>query len=170
MNSNKTSDIDIFEGIVSHNQDRLFRFAFMRVGVREVAEDIVQDVLLRLFRAMSEGKEIKKPEYFLLRSVSNACIDYTRRKKPAPIQLEDVVEIQEDEADEDITEEFNRINQLLDGLPPNQAETVRLRCYDELPFREIAELQGISEATVKSRYKRAIWYIKEKLNLNKRHD
>lgn len=169
MNSNKTSDIDIFEGIVSQNQDRLFRFAFMRVGVREVAEDIVQDVLLRLFRAMSEGKEIRSPEYFLLRSVSNACIDYTRRKKPAPLQLEDIIDIQEED-DEDITEEFNRINRLLDGLPLNQAETVRLRCYDELPFNQIAELQGISEATVKSRYRRAIWYIKEKLNLNKRHD
>lgn len=169
MNSNKTSDIDIFEGIVSQNQDRLFRFAFMRVGVREVAEDIVQDVLLRLFRAMSEGKEIRSPEYFLLRSVSNACIDYTRRKKPVPLQLEDIIDIQEED-DEDITEEFNRINCLLDGLPLNQAETVRLRCCDELPFNQIAELQGISEATVKSRYRRAIWYIKEKLNLNKRHD
>lgn len=163
MNSKKTSDIDSFEEIVDLYQDRLFRFAFIRVGVREVAEDIVQDVLLRLFRTMTYGNNIHNYENFLLRSVSNACIDHIRRKKPPTLPLEDIAEVA-DSSDRNIDEEFRRINRLLDGLPFEQSETVRLKCYDGLTFRKIAELQGLSEATVKSRYRYAIHHIRTKLN------
>lgn len=163
MNSKKTSDIDAFEEIVDHFSDRLFRFAFMRVGVREIAEDIVQDVLLRLYRAMIEGKEIRSPEFFLLRSVSNACIDHVRRKKPPTLQLDEMPDVA-DTSDSDIDEEFRRIRRLLDGLPVEQAEILRLKCYDSLTFRQIAELQGQPEATVKSRYRYAIQHIRRKLN------
>ncbi|MDE7346430.1 MAG: RNA polymerase sigma factor [Muribaculaceae bacterium] len=161
MNSKKTSDI--LDSIVSQYQDRLFRFAFMRIGTREAAEDIVQDVFLRLYRSMSDGKRIQNHEYFLLRSVSNACIDHLRRKKPPSLRLEEIGDVP-DIQDRDIDEEFRRVKQMLDGLPFEQAETVRLKCYDELTFSQIAELQSIPEATVKSRYRYAIQYIRKKLN------
>ena len=163
MNLKKTSDIAYFEEIVDLYQDRLFRFAFMRVGVREVAEDIVQDVLLRLFRTMSAGKGIQNHESFLLRSVSNACIDQLRSKKPPSIRLDEIVDIPEI-TDRDIDEEFRRISLLLDGLPFEQAETVRLKCYDGLTFSQISDLQNLPEATVKSRYRYAIRHIRQKLN------
>ena len=166
MDSRKNSDIDDFDSIVSQYQDRLFRFAFMRTGIREVAEDMVQDVLLRLFRARSKGFEINNTEYYLLRSIGNACIDYHRRSRPTLLPLDEAVEIP-DTPDRDITEEFLRINRLLDKIPYEQAETVRLKCHDGLTFRQIAELQQIPEATVKSRYRYAIQHIKEKLNSGK---
>lgn len=157
-----TSDIDAFEEIVDRYSDRLFRFAFMRIGVREAAEDLVQDVLLRLYRAMTEGREIRSPEFFLLRSVSNACIDHMRRRRPPTLQLDEIPDMAED-PDSDIDEEFRRVNRLLDGLPLEQAETVRLKTYDGLTYRQIAELQGLPEATVKSRYRYAILHIRKKL-------
>ena len=163
MNSQKTSDIESFEEIVDLYQDRLFRFAFMRVGIREVAEDMVQDVLLRLYRAMSAGKDIRSYEGFLIRSISNACIDHMRRKKPPTLQIEDIGDLP-DIQDRDIDDEFRRVRLMLDGLPFEQAETVRLKCYDELTFVQIAELQSIPESTVKSRYRYAIQYIRKKLN------
>ena len=164
MHLKKTTDIDTFESLVSQYQDRLFRFAFMRVGVRETAEDIVQDVLLRLFSKIHDGIKIQNYEFFLLRSISNACIDYLRRKKPVTIKLEEIANTPED-ADRNIDEEFLRITRMLDGLPLEQAETVRLKCYDSLTFKQIASLHGIPEATVKSRYRYAIQQIR--LNLNK---
>lgn len=167
MNPKKTSDIEIFKIIVSQYQDRLFRFAYIRIGVREVAEDIVQDVFLRLYRVMIEGKEIKNHEAYLLRSISNSCIDWLRKKRETIISIDEAEDIPE-EIEEDISEEFRRISRLLDKLPFNQAEAVRLRCYDNLTFQQIAELQDIAVPTAKSRYQHAIWYIKEKLNLNKK--
>lgn len=169
MNLKRNSDIDIFRETVGQYQDRLFRFAFMRIGMREAAEDIVQEVFIRFYRALSEGKTIKSHEYYLLQSISNACIDWIRKKKISVISIEDAGDIAE-EKEEDISDEFRRINMLLEGLPFIQAETVRLKCYDSLTFRQIAELHGVAEATVKSRYRHAIMYIKEKLNQNKPHD
>lgn len=162
MDSKRATDADIFDSIVSQHQDRLFRFAFMRVGVRETAEDMVQDVFIRLFRAMSEGKKILNPESFLLRSINNACIDRYRRKRPSSVIIDEIEDIPE-EADSDIDEEFRRISRLLAGLPFDQAETLRLKCYDGLTFRQIAELQEIPEATVKSRYRYAIRSIRDNL-------
>lgn len=166
MNPKKTSDIDTFNNIVSQYQDRLFRFAYIRIGVREAAEDIVQDVFIRFYRAMIESKEIKNNEAYLLRSISNSCIDWLRKKKETLISIDETEDIPE-ETEEDISEEFRRISFLLDNLPFNQAEAVRLKCYDNLTFKQIAELQDVSEPTAKSRYRQAIQYIKEKLNLNK---
>ena len=162
MDISNASDIDAFEEIVDRFSDRLFRVAFMRVGVRETAEDIVQDVFLRLFRTISQGREIRSYEYFLLRSVSNACIDQMRRKKPPTLQLEEIPDLA-DIPDRDIDEEFRRVSRLLDGLPLEQAETLRMKCYDGLTFRQIAEIHEIPEATVKSRYRYAIRQIKQKL-------
>ena len=60
-----------------------------------------------------------------------------------------------------------RINKMLDDLPPEQAETLRLKCYDGLTFKQIGELQEIPEATVKSRYRYAITALKAKLEKQK---
>ena len=162
MDISNASDIDAFEEIVDRFSDRLFRFAFMRGGVRETAEDIVQDVFLRLFRTMSQGREIRSYEYFLLRSVSNACIDQMRHKKPPTLQIEEIPDLA-DIPDRDIDEEFRRVSRLLNGLPLEQAETLRMKCYDGLTFRQIAEIHEIPEATVKSRYRYAIQHIRHKL-------
>ena len=63
--------------------------------------------------------------------------------------------------DKQIHEEFLRVNRLLDTLPREQSEIVRLNCYDDLTFKQIAELQDIPEATAKSRYRYAIMHVQQ---------
>jgi len=65
------------------------------------------------------------------------------------------------ESDRQIHEEYVRISRLLESLPPEQREIVRLKCYDELTFKQIAELQDIPEATAKSRYRYAIMHLQQ---------
>jgi RNA polymerase sigma-70 factor (ECF subfamily) len=67
------------------------------------------------------------------------------------------------ENDRQIHEEYIRINCLLDSLPLEQSEIVRLKCYDNLTFKQIAELQDIPEATAKSRYRYAILHIQQRI-------
>ncbi len=165
MNRNRKPDIKQFESIVSLTQDKLFRFAFMRIGVREVAEDMVQDVLLRLFRLMKEGNVIQNPEYYLLRSMSNACADYYRREKVQEVDIEVIKDIP-DVQDREITEEYIRLRRILKGLPHEQEEIIRLKCYDGLKFAEIADLLDIPEATVKSRFRYAISKIRKTLDIS----
>lgn len=161
MHSNP--DIRRFEAIVQQSQDWLFRFAYMRIGRREDSEDLVQEVLLSLFRAIGSGKKIKEIDRYLRHSISNACIDYYRRVRPLSVPIDEMGDVPIDDSDRQIHDEYLRINNLLADLPSEQRETVRLKCYDGLTFREIAELQGEPEATVKSRYRYALTSIQKKL-------
>lgn len=158
-----TDRVRELEQIIGLRQDWLFRFAYLRVGKREDAEDIVQDVLLRLYRSKERLTHIDDVERYLIRSVRNACIDYIRRRPPMVMTaLESATQIAEDvDADKEIHDEYERINKLLQMIPSEQAEIVRLHCTDGLTFRQIAEVLDISEATVKSRYRYAIDKIRK---------
>lgn len=151
------------ERIVVERQDWLFRFAYMRIGIREDAEDVVQESLLSVFRRLREQTGIGNVEQYVIRAVSNACTDYFRRKPMQVVTLDKAGQVSVGEADSQIHEEFVRISRLLDTLPEEQSEIVRLKCYDELTFKQIAELQGIPEATAKSRYRYAIMHIQQRI-------
>ena len=151
------------ERIVVERQDWLFRFAYMRIGIREDAEDVVQDALLSVFRRLREQTGIGNVEQYVIRAVSNACTDYFRRKPMQVVTLDKAGQVSVGEADSQIHEEYLRVSRLLDTLPPEQSEIVRLKCYDDLTFKQIAELQGIPEATVKSRYRYAIMHIQQRI-------
>lgn len=163
MSTDSEQHMKRFESLIAERQDWLFRFAYMRVGRREDAEDIVQEVFMSIFCKMKKDKDIKDIDRYMIRSVSNACTDYHRRRKQNHIQIDDMRDIPVTETDRQIHDEFTRINRLLDSLPPEQAETVRLKCYDNLTFRQIAELTEVPEATVKSRYRYAITHIQQRL-------
>ena len=151
------------ERIVVERQDWLFRFAYMRIGIREDAEDVVQEVLLSVFRRLQEKMHVESVEQYVIRSISNACNDYFRRKPLRMVSLDKAEEVPVHEGDRQIHEEFVRINKLLAALPQEQSEIVRLKCYDDLTFKQIAELQDIPEATAKSRYRYAIMHIQQML-------
>ena len=150
------------ERIVEERQDWLFRFAYMRIGIREDAEDVVQEVLLSVFRRLREKTSMDNLENYLIRAINNACTDYLRRKPLWVVPLETATYVA-GENDRQIHEEYIRINCLLDSLPLEQSEIVRLKCYDNLTFKQIAELQDIPEATAKSRYRYAILHIQQRI-------
>ena len=149
------------ERIVEERQDWLFRFAYMRIGIREDAEDVVQEALLNVFRRLREKTQMDCIEQYVIRAVSNACTDYLRRKPLRVVKLDKAEQVAVSEGDRQIHDEFVRINRMLDTLPAEQAEIVRLKCYDNLTFKQIAELQGIPEATAKSRYRYAIIHMQQ---------
>ncbi len=164
MNKETEQILAELERIVTERQDWLFRFAYMRIGIREDAEDVVQESLLSVFRRLREQTGIGNVEQYVIRAVSNACTDYFRRKPMQVVTLDKAGQVSVGEADSQIHEEFVRISRLLDTLPEEQSEIVRLKCYDELTFKQIAELQGIPEATAKSRYRYAIIHIQQRIN------
>ena len=86
MNKETEQQLAELERIVAERQDWLFRFAYMRIGSREDAEDVVQEVLLGVFRRLRERTKVDSVEQYLISSVSNACTDYFRRRPKGPTQ------------------------------------------------------------------------------------
>ena len=151
------------ETVIVREQDMLFRFAYMRVGNRADSEDIVQDVFLKLFRSSENLMSVRNVKHYLIRSISNACMDFHRRRQETlPLEKAD----KEAVPDEDVKmyEEYLRITALARTLPPEQREVLYMKCRDGLKFREISHILDIPEATVKSRYRYAIQGIQKQLN------
>ena len=151
------------ESIIVREQDMLFRFAYMRVGRRADAEDIVQDVFLKLFRSSESLTSVRNVKHYLIRSISNACKDFHRRKQDIlPLEKAEREMVSDD--DLKMYEEYLRITALARTLPPEQREVLYMKCIDGLKFREISDILDIPEATVKSRHRYAIQAIQKQLN------
>ena len=151
------------ESIIVREQDLLFRFAYMRVGRRTDAEDIVQDVFLKLFRSSESLSSVRNIKHYLIRSISNACKDFHRRQQDIlPLEKAEREMVSDD--DLKMYEEYLRITALARTLPPEQSEVLYMKCIDGLKFREISDILDIPEATVKSRYRYAIQAIQKQLN------
>ena len=151
------------ERLIVKEQDMLFRFAYMRVGSRADAEDIVQDIFLKFFRSLEGLGSVRNVKHYLIRSISNACKDFHRRKQDnLPLENADKEIVSDD--DLKMHEEYLRITELAGTLPQEQKEILYMKCIDGLKFREIADILEIPQATVKSRYRYAIQSIQKQLN------
>jgi RNA polymerase sigma-70 factor (ECF subfamily) len=164
--------LDEFEKIITEFQDQLFRFAFFRTGSLADSQDIVQDVFLKLFKNYEYPSTVQNVKHYLFRSISNACTDYQRKRKPFFESIEKISDsnfLQEKEASHQLllTEELQRIDTILQNIPDEQAEIIRLRVLDNLSFVDIAQLLAQPVTTVKSRFKYGIDKLKLVLHLKK---
>ncbi len=93
---------------------------------------------------------------YLYRATANACSDRHRRiQSRKTVPLHHAVAIAREESPDAVTAEgeYERINALLDRIPVEQAEVIRMRTVDDLSFIEIAEILQIPLATAKSRFR-----------------
>ena len=157
----KQNRLQELEALVAREQDRLFRFAYLRVGNRADAEDIVQEVFLKLYRSEERLHRVRQLERYLLRAVNNACRDFHRKRQYNLIPLDEAGPLPESEEDKLMHETYLRIGKVMENLPEEQAEIVRLKCTDGLKFREIASILDIPVATAKSRYRYAIAHLQQ---------
>lgn len=144
-----------FEHIIDEYQDRMFSFAFFRTGSYESAQDLVQDLFVRLYENR-EQYEVDNLKAYLFKSLLNACMDYKRKESRTPRvpldSLQDVPDVEETKC----VQEYVRIETMLRDLPDEQAEVVKMKFVDDFSFVEIADLLNLSVNTVKSRYRYAV--------------
>lgn len=126
--------LKLLERIVDRRQDSLYRFAYFRTGSQADAEDIVQDVLLRLFHSDCNLDRIDDVERYLWRAIANRCCDYHRHRRNATLPTERAAALADDSGDQELREEYERIAGLLATLPEEQAEVIRLKTADSLTF------------------------------------
>jgi RNA polymerase sigma-70 factor (ECF subfamily) len=155
-----------FADLVDGYADRLVRFAFRRLGNIQDAEDIVHDVFVRMFTAERHDPIVLHGPY-LFRSVGNACTDLCRRRARLDGLHDDMafdrlssVGPGPPEAAQ-IAEEQRRAEAMLTRLPPEQAETIRLRVFDGLSLNEIASVLDCPINTVSSRLRYGFQKLRE---------
>lgn len=152
--------------VIEANLDGLLRFAYFRVNDRTEAEDIVYEAVLRLLESRKKSK-LDDVKCYLCRIVYNLCQDYwrNRRIETVPIEMVDVPDNLDDRLE---NEEINRINALLNGLPINEAEIIRMNVTDGLSFVEISRVLEIPQSTAKSRFYSGMKKMRQKYFTNNR--
>ncbi len=157
---------------VKKNQNRLVRHAFFRLGSREEAEDVVQEVMIRMYQQKERMQHIEQATSYVFRMVFNTCLDRLRKKNRNNFeQMNGKETLMPDSSNRETEiiarEEFLRVNQLLNSIPSEQAEVLRLRIVDEMSFVEIAEIMKLPVTTIKSRFSYGIDKLRNKVTYQK---
>jgi RNA polymerase sigma factor (sigma-70 family) len=138
----------------------LFNFFMRLTGNRNISEDLVQDVFMRMLKYRSTYQGRSKFTLWMYQIGRNAHIDYLRKKKeelPLDEQWSDPV-TQEASPEEKLEggQDVQLLRQALAKLPLKKREVLILSRYQNLKYKEIAELMDCHIGTVKAHVHRAI--------------
>ncbi len=143
-------DLDAFNPLVAGHQEEAWRIAFRFTGDAAQAEDLAQEAFLRILEAAPRYRPAGGFRMYLMRVLSRICIDWKRKKQPAPAgdELPDrgspggpADPVLEDER-------RTRVRSALDDLPSNQRIAVILRYYEGLSGSDIAQAMDTSAKAV----------------------
>lgn len=149
-------------------KDRLFRLALRITLVREDAEDMVQETLIRVWKSLQDGTQIDNLEAFALTVCRNLSLDHMARREQQNVTFDEDLHDRPDAArspyDEMVSsEQTAHLNALLNRLPEKQRTAMQLRDIEGRTYREIADIMNISESDVKVNIFRARRAIREHL-------
>ena len=148
---------------------KLYRIALALVENPEDAEDILQEAYAKLWSRRESLEAVQHPEAFALTIVRNLCLDFLRspRSNSRNEPLEAVTLHSEDSPERqlELRDQLRQVRQLIEELPPNQRQVIRLRGMEDCSLEEIAQITGFSDANVRTLLSRARKYIKEKLKI-----
>ena len=146
---------------------KLYRIALALVESPEDAEDILQEAYTKLWSKRDSLEAVQQPEAFAVTIVRNLCLDFLRspRTNSRSEPLETVILHCEDSPERQVEtrDQLRQVVRLIQELPPNQRQVIRLRGMEDCSMEEIAEITGFSSANVRTLLSRARKYIKDKL-------
>jgi RNA polymerase sigma-70 factor (ECF subfamily) len=152
-----------WEQVVRQNWRKVFNVAYKFVGKHDEAEDLTQDIFLKIFRALSTFDRRANFQTWIISISRNLCIDHYRsvRKERQTIARDvdsnDLQPATSERGPYQVAEHLDlraQLRQALETLPVTLRTAVVLRDLQELSYQEIADRLGLPEGTVKSRINR----------------
>ena len=147
-----------FDTLLSRYQDKLYSYINFVVRNRDLADDIFQDTFVKAIVTLQKGSYTSTGKFgaWLTRIAHNLIIDYFRQDKN-----ENTVSNDAQEYDLLNEQTLRDVRRLVDALPDNQREVVFMRYYQDLSFKEIADITGVSINTALGRMRYALINIRK---------
>lgn len=163
-----------FDELLERTQSKLFAYIKFVVRNDDVANDIFQETFVKVITRLQEGRytDTGKFTFWLTRIAHNAIMDWYRAQKSAHIvDLTDdnnLSNLQGDEVRDTFRESelvnaqiMRDVKRMMEALPAPQREVVYMRFYQELQFKEIAEITGVSINTSLGRMRYALMNLRK---------
>lgn len=169
-----------FDELLARNQSKLFTYIMFVVRDQELANDIFQDTFVKVITKLQEGKytDSGKFSYWVTRIAHNVIMDWYRQQKNEnivePAKDNDLSNLQGDTVLDTCRENeiinaqiMDDVKRMMENLPAPQREVVYMRFYQNLSFKEIADITGVSINTSLGRMRYAILNMRR---MAKHHD
>ncbi len=162
-------DNQAFDILLDRHKDRVYNYILLIVRNREMAEDIFQETFMRAIMTIKQGRYMENGKFsaWICRIAHNQIIDiYRRERNEKTVSNEEYEDIdlfndvklcEENIEDKMVREQVMRdVNNLMLHLPDEQREVVYMRYYQDLSFKEIADITGVSINTALGRMRYAV--------------
>jgi RNA polymerase sigma-70 factor (sigma-E family) len=153
-----------FEEYVVTRGDGLLRFAYVLSGDRHLAEDLVQEVLARIYRRWHRMAHVEQPDAYLRTAIVRQFLSWRRRRSSGETptdRLPERASIADIATRHAVQDEMWR---LLASLPRKQRAVLVLRFYEDLPDPQIAEVLGCRQTTVRVHASRGLAQLRQLLS------
>lgn len=163
---------DAFEVLLEPHMDSLYRMAYRLCGNQADAEDLIQDLFIKLYPQLGDMAQVERLKPWLARVLYNLFVDRKRQKDRSPLQLVDDENLferhQDPSAGPDIEMEQGQMATQLDGLlaalSPEQRELLLLHDVEGYTLAELETILDTPIGTLKSRLHRTRAALREKIS------
>ncbi len=162
----QSGDNHALEILINRHKDRIFSSILYMLNDRHLAEDVFQDVFIKIINTLRSSRYNDEGKFLLwaLRISHNLCLDHFRKVNRTKSVASDETDIFEligsttDAADVKMAQmqSHHQVRLMLNLLPQDQREVIVLRHYADLSFKEIAELTNCSINTALGRMRYAL--------------
>jgi len=166
------------EILILRHKQRIFSFIYSKVQNRDVAEDIFQDTFVKIINTLKMGKYNEEGKFlpWSMRIAHNLIIDFFRKGNRMPtFQNTDEFDIfsvicdPSGNVEKDIIRDqiYNDVRKLVEQLPEDQREVLKMRIFSDMSFKEISEQTSVSINTALGRMRYALINLRKMIDNNK---
>ena len=178
LNNYLSGDCTAISQLIDRHSRRVRDYIRMMVKDADVADDILQDTLIKVVRVIDEGRYVDNGKFlsWVLRIAHNQVIDYFRSQKSdktvneseAGFDMLGTLRFSERTVEDKIISEQIEadVRRMVEHLPDEQREVVKLRYYSGLSFQEIADQTGVSINTALGRMRYALINLRKMIAEN----
>jgi len=170
-----------FETLLMRHKDKIFRFVYMKVRCHDLTEDIFQETFIKVINKFRLGEYNEEGKFlpWVMRIAHNLVIDHFRRTSRVKMVSEST-SLKDDysifntlsQTDKNVQEKLitdeieSQMVHLIDYLPAAQKSIIQMRIFQDMSFKEIAEIEDISINTALGRMRYALMNIRKIIDQN----
>ncbi len=164
--------------LIKRHQSKIYGFIYSKVTDRDIADDIFQDTFIKVIKTLKSKSYNEEGKFlpWVMRISHNLIVDHFRRNKKMPMYREteefSIFSVMTDNSpnveNRLITDQVeNDLQRIIGELPEDQREVLQMRIYQDLSFKEIADLTGVSINTALGRMRYALMNLRKVIEKNK---